>query len=150
MSKVSHQAKVFNMLKNANGPVPVEQLLSIEGLLPYKLSAYVLYAKIDFGAVIRAVRDGRRVVAYELVSSGSAPAPAPAAVAPKTRRSKPIPKPLVVETEELIVEDDPIVEPAPAKMIASASDVYDILDEIDSDVESFEDRSYAQSYLSMR
>lgn len=148
MSKVSHQAKVFNMLKNANGPVPVEQLLSIEGLLPYKLSAYVLYAKIDFGAVIRAVRDGRRVVAYELVSSGSTPAPA--AVAPKTRKSKPATKPLVVETEELIVEDDPIVEPAPAKMIASASDVYDILDEIDSDVESFEDRSYAQSYLSMR
>jgi len=147
MSKQSHQAKVYTMLKDANGPVTVEQLLSIPGLLPYKLSAYVLYAKIDFGAVIVPVRDGRKVIAYQMTDAGSgvpakktapvaAVAKAPKAVnTPKTKKTS-VSVPTVSETD---LKSDPIV--------SGSKKVVDILDEMDTDVASFEDRQFAEEFV---
>lgn len=153
MSKVSHQAKVYNMLKAANGPVTVEQLLTIEGILPYKLSAYVLYAKGDYGAVIRAVRDGRTVVAYEMTDAGTGvkaiPVKANAVSAtPKVAKAPKAPK----------VAKAPKIAKAPKatkKMIAPAPDIesmrndriVDILDEMDTSIEAFEDREFAEDYI---
>jgi hypothetical protein len=146
MSKQSHQAKVYTMLKDANGPVTVEQLLSIPGLLPYKLSAYVLYAKIDFGAVIVPVRDGRKVIAYQMTDAGAgvpaktapvaAVAKAPKAVkTPKTKKT-PVSVPTVPEVD---LKSDPIV--------SGSKKVVDILDEMDTDVASFEDRQFAEEFV---
>lgn len=158
MSKLSHQAKVYTMLKEAEGnPVSVEQLLSIEGLLPYKLSAYVLYAKIDFGAVIVPVRDGRKVTAYQMTDPGaglptkqpktavvakSAKAVKPAKTVKAVKQTKAKAKTVApvtavvatpqVEQEETSLKNDKIV---------------DILDEMDTDVASFEDRQFASEYV---
>lgn len=141
----SHQAKVYNMLKASNGPVTVEQLLSIEGLLPYKLSAYVLYAKIDYGAVIKPIRDGRKVTAYEMVDPGTGvgtqkakPVKTAVAKTPKTPKIKTaVPKtkktaPVVAKTPAFMPKDDKIV---------------DILDEMDTSVSSFEDREFAEDFV---
>ncbi len=143
MSKQSHQAKVYAMLKDANGPVTVEQLLTIEGLLPYKLSAYVLYAKGDFGAVIVPVRDGRKVIAYHMLDAGTgAPAKktAPVATVAKTPKAKKtavaVSVPTVPETD---LKSDPIV--------SGSKKVVDILDEMDTDVASFEDRQFAEEFV---
>lgn len=157
MSKVSHQAKVYNMLKEANGPVTVEQLLSIEGLLPYKLSAYVLYAKIDFGAVIKPIRDGRKVTAYELTDPGTGvPArktktvtakPVKTAKTPKVKAAavKPAKTPKTKKTVAVApvvneLENDPIVSSKNDKIV-------DILDEMDTSVASFEDREFAKEFV---
>ncbi len=144
MSKQSHQAKVYTMLKDANGPVTVEQLLSIPGLLPYKLSAYVLYAKIDFGAVIVPVRDGRKVIAYQMTDAGAgvpAKKTAPVAAAAKTPKT-PKPKKTSVSVPtvpEADLKSDPIV--------SGSKKVVDILDEMDTDVASFEDRQFAEEFV---
>ena len=144
MSKLSHQAKVYNMLLSAGlgNPVEVEKLLVIEGLLPYKLSAYVLYAKIDYGAVIQPVRDGRKVVAYQMVDAGNGvptrKTAAPAAVvtkAPKTPKVAKAPKTKAVAApvaKAPVMKDDKIV---------------DILDEMDTHVVSFEDREFAEEFV---
>lgn len=153
MSKVSHQAKVYNMLKAANGPVTVEQLLAIEGVLPYKLSAYVLYAKIDYGAVIRPIRDGRSVVAYEMTDAGTGVKTRPVKVKavsapPKVAKAPKAPK----------VAKAPKIAKAPKatkKMIAPSPDIesmrndriVDILDEMDTSTEEFEDREFAADYI---
>ena len=146
MSKQSHQAKVYTMLKDANGPVTVEQLLSIPGLLPYKLSAYVLYAKIDFGAVVVPVRDGRKVIAYQMTDPGAGvPANKTTTVAvaktskvPKTPKTKktPVSVPSISEAD---LKSDPIV--------SRSKKVVDILDEMDTDVASFEDREFAAEFV---
>lgn len=150
MSKVSHQAKVYNMLKEANGPVTVEQLLSIEGLLPYKLSAYVLYAKIDFGAVIKPIRDGRKVTAYELTDPGTG---VPARKT-KTVTTKPVKtaKPAKVAKAPKIAKPKktaPVVQPVSGDPIVSTKDdkIVDILDEMDTSVASFEDREFAKEFV---
>lgn len=159
MSKISHQAKVYNMLKEANGPVSVEQLLSIEGLLPYKLSAYVLYAKIDFGAVIKPIRDGRKVTAYEMTDAGTGvPArktktvavakPVKAAKVPKAKKTAVVKAAKVSKAKKAAVvapvvqelENDPIVSNKNDKIV-------DILDEMDTNVASFEDREFAKEFV---
>lgn len=140
MSKQSHQAKVYTMLKDANGPVTVEQLLSIPGLLPYKLSAYVLYAKIDFGAVIVPVRDGRKVIAYQMTDAGTgvpAKKTAPVAVAKTPKAKKTVVS--VPNVPEADLKSDPI--------LSGSKKVVDILDEMDTDVVSFEDRQFAEEFV---
>jgi len=147
----SHQAKVYNMLKASNGPVTVEQLLSIEGLLPYKLSAYVLYAKIDYGAVIRPIRDGRKVTAYEMVDPGTGvgtqkakpakPAKTVVAKTPKTPKTPKI-KTVVPKTKKTA----PVVTKTPAFM-PKDDKIVDILDEMDTSVSSFEDREFAEDFV---
>lgn len=145
MSKISHQAKVYNMLKEANGPVTVEQLLSIEGLLPYKLSAYVLYAKIDFGAVIKPIRDGRKVTAYEMTDAGTG-VPARKTKTAAVAVAKPVktPKVKAVKTPK-VAKAAPVVAAAPAVM--KDDKIVDILDEMDTNVASFEDRQFAEDFV---
>lgn len=144
MTKLSHQAKVYNMLKEAGGPVPVEQLLSIEGLLPYKLSAYVLYAKIDFGAVIQPIRDGRKVTAYELLDAGAG-IPARKTKTAKTVVAPVAPKAVKAPKAPKIVKAAPVVAAAPA--VVKDDKIVDILDEMDTDVSSFEDREFAAEFV---
>lgn len=136
MSKLSYQAKVYNMLKEVNGPVSVEQLLSIEGLLPYKLSAYILYAKIDFGAVIKPIRNGRKVTAYELVDAGNgiAARKTTAVKAPKAAKVKSAPK---VE----VVAADPVEKTLKSDKLA------DIVGQMENDVSLFEDRMFAEDFV---
>lgn len=147
MTKLSHQARVYNMLKEANGPVTVEQLLSIEGLLPYKLSAYVLYAKIDFGAVIQPIRDGRKVTAYQLLDAGAGiPArktKTAKTVAPKVAKAPTAPK--APKTKKTAVAAPVVAAPAPTVM--KNDKIIDILDEMDTDVASFEDREFAAEFV---
>ena len=146
MSKQSHQAKVYTMLKDANGPVTVEQLLSIPGLLPYKLSAYVLYAKIDFGAVIVPVRDGRKVIAYQMADAGAgvpAKTAAPVAVVAKTPKTPKAKKNTVAVSVPSVPEVDLKSDP----IVSRSKKVVDILDEMDTDVASFEDREFAAEFV---
>lgn len=148
MSKISHQAKVYNMLKEANGPVSVEQLLSIEGLLPYKLSAYVLYAKIDFGAVIKPIRDGRKVTAYEMTDAGTG-VPARKTKTAAVAVAKPVktPKVKAVKTPKAKkVVAAPVVAPV-SQPVMKDDKIVDILDEMDTNVASFEDRQFAEDFV---
>lgn len=144
MTKLSHQAKVYNMLKEAGGPVSVERLLSIEGLLPYKLSAYVLYAKIDFGAVIQPIRDGRKVTAYELLDAGAG-VPARKTKAAKTVAASVAPKAVKAPKAPKVVKAAPVVAAAPA--VVKDDKIVDILDEMDTDIASFEDREFAAEFV---
>lgn len=144
--------------------VEVDQLLAIEGLLPYKLSAYVLYAKIDYGAVISPVRDGRKVVAYQMLDAGNGlptrksvgvkaskqvktavkPTPVKTVVKPMKAVVKPMKtpaKPVVVVAAQVVdIEDDVIV-------VEKNDRIVDILDEMDTDVTSFEDREFAEDFV---
>jgi hypothetical protein len=60
--------KVLELMKNKNGRVSVDdaELLTLLGRLKYRMASYMSgirrRAKLD----VRAVRDGRKVVAYEL------------------------------------------------------------------------------------
>lgn len=154
MSAQSNQAKVYEMLKAANGPVSVDTLNEIEGIkggLEYRLSIYVWGAKKEYGAVIVPVRDGRKVTAYQLVDAGAGVVvkTPKAPKAPKAKKTTPVvaktpkaPKkaavsvPTVPETE---LKSDPIV--------SGSKKVVDILDEMDTDVASFEDRQFAEEFV---
>ncbi len=151
MSAQSNQAKVYEMLKAANGPVSVDTLNEIEGIkggLEYRLSIYVWGAKKEYGAVIVPVRDGRKVTAYQLVDAGAGVAvktpkapkakkTAPAVVkTPKAPKKVAVSVPTVPETE---LKSDPIV--------SGSKKVVDILDEMDTDVASFEDRQFAEEFV---
>jgi hypothetical protein len=52
----------------------------------------------------------------------------------------------VVELVNDPIENDPVSESSP-KMLASG--IVDVLDEIDSDVEAFEDQSFAREYVNL-
>jgi hypothetical protein len=54
--------------------------------------------------------------------------------------------PIVVELVNDPIENDPVSESSP-KMLASG--IVDVLDEIDSDVEAFEDQSFAREYVNL-
>lgn len=148
MSKLSHQAKVYNMLMSAGvgNPVEVEKLLAIEGLLPYKLSAYVLYAKIDYGAQIQPIREGRKVVAYQMMGAGTGvptrktvatPVVTKAVKTPKVAKTPVKTVPVMTESE---MKSDPIVPSSKKKIV-------DVLDEMDTNVISFEDRAFAEEFV---
>ncbi len=151
MSAQSNQAKVYEILKAANGPVSVDTLNEIEGIkggLEYRLSIYVWGAKKEYGAVIVPVRDGRKVTAYQLVDAGTGivtktskkQPKQPKAVTPKTPKIAKTPKTKVeapAKTE--VVDADPIV--------MKSKPVVDILDEMDTDVVSFEDREFAEDFV---
>jgi hypothetical protein len=113
------------------------------------LSAYVLYAKIDYGAVIQPIRDGRKVVAYQMLDSGNGLSTrkttanvtvtkvAKTPKAPKTVKSPVKSVPIVTESE---MKSDPIVQSSKKKIV-------DILDEMDTNVISFEDREFAEEFV---
>lgn len=128
----------------------------------YRVSNVLLDTKIFAGAIIKSVRDGRKVVGYELVNidemkqliaSGAFAASATKAVAkPKTTTVKTA----VTKTAKPVKAKK--VTPVPVRagdsldgimsaMAKSAKKPVNLLDEIDTDVEDFEDRQFAEAYI---
>ena len=132
----------------------------------YRVSNVLLDTKIFAGAVIKSVRDGRKVVGYELVNidemkqliaSGAFAASATKAVAkPKTttvktavaktaKATKPVKAKKVTPVPVRAGDSLDGIMSAMAK--SSAKKPVNLLDEIDTDVEDFEDRQFAQAYI---
>ena len=135
----------------------------------YRVSNVLLDTKIFAGAIIKSVRDGRKVVGYELVNidemkqliaSGAFASSANKAVAkPKTTTVKTV----VAKTAKAPKPAKPVkakkVTPVPvfagdsldgimnAMAKSSGKRPVNLLDEIDTDVEDFEDRQFAQAYI---
>lgn len=154
MTKSLQYVKVFETLQSAKGPVPVSTIKALDGIVPTRLSTYLWEIKKNTGFAVKANRDGRAVVSYELVGSGTAPvAKAPKAVAPKAVKAPKAAKaPKVVapkdvkakaKSKPMPVEADNIEDVMPQK----AAGVVDVLDSIDTDITDFEDRSYAANYV---
>ena len=118
------------------------------------------------GAVIKSVRDGRKVVGYELVNidemkkliaSGAFASSATKAVAkPKTttvktavaktaKAAKPVKAKKVTPVPVRAGDSLDGIMSAMAK--SSAKKPVNLLDEIDTDVEDFEDRQFAEAYI---
>ena len=132
----------------------------------YRVSNVLLDTKIFAGAVIKSVRDGRKVVGYELVNidemkqliaSGVFAASATKAVAkPKTttvktavaktaKAAKPVKAKKVTPVPVRAGDSLDGIMSAMAK--SSAKKPVNLLDEIDTDVEDFEDRQFAEAYI---
>ena len=132
----------------------------------YRVSNVLLDTKIFAGAVIKSVRDGRKVVGYELVNidemkqliaSGAFSATATKAVAkPKTatvktavaktaKTTKPVKAKKVTPVPVRAGDSLDGIMSAMAK--SSAKKPVNLLDEIDTDVEDFEDRQFAEAYI---
>jgi hypothetical protein len=137
----------------------------------YRVSNVLLDTKIFAGAIIKSVRDGRKVVGYELVNidemkqliaSGAFSATATKAVAkPKTVKVT-VPSNVAVQVggKKVVVaktakKAKPVPVPAGdslegimnAMAKSSAKKPVNLLDEIDTDVEDFEDREFAEAYI---
>ena len=129
----------------------------------YRVSNVLLDTKIFAGAIIKSVRDGRKVVGYELVNidemkqliaSGAFSATATKAVAkPKTttvktavsKTAKPVKAKKV--TPAPVPAGDSLDGIMNAMAKSSAKKPVNLLDEIDTDVEDFEDRQFAEAYI---
>ena len=132
----------------------------------YRVSNVLLDTKIFAGAVIKSVRDGRKVVGYELVNidemkqliaSGAFAASATKAVAkPKTttvktavaktaKAAKPVKAKKVTPVPVRAGDSLDGIMSAMAK--SSAKKPVNLLDEIDTDVADFEDRQFAEAYI---
>ena len=132
----------------------------------YRVSNVLLDTKIFAGAIIKSVRDGRKVVGYELVNidemkqliaSGAFSATATKAVAkPKTttvktavaktaKAAKPVKAKKVTPVPVRAGDSLDGIMSAMAK--SSAKKPVNLLDEIDTDVEDFEDRAFAEAYI---
>ena len=129
----------------------------------YRVSNVLLDTKIFAGAIIKSVRDGRKVVGYELVNidemkqliaSGAFSATATKAVAkPKTatvktavtKTAKPVKAKKVTPVPVRAGDSLDGIMNAMAK--SSAKKPVNLLDEIDTDVEDFEDRQFAEAYI---
>ena len=129
----------------------------------YRVSNVLLDTKIFAGAIIKSVRDGRKVVGYELVNidemkqliaSGAFAASATRAVA----------KPKTTTVKTAVAKTAKATKPVKAKKVtpvagdsldgimsamakSSAKKPVNLLDEIDTDVEDFEDRQFAEAYI---
>lgn len=150
MTKSLQYVKVFEALQNAKGPMTVSQVKAIDGIVPTRLSTYLWEIKKNTGFAVRANRDGRTVVSYELVGNGTAPV----VKAPVAKVTKPVvtktpvakaPKAKAKAVSKPVLEQDSI-EDAMAKMAKRKP--IDVLDEIDTTIEDFEDREYAKGYVS--
>ena len=129
----------------------------------YRVSNVLLDTKIFAGAIIKSVRDGRKVVGYELVNidemkqliaSGAFSATATKAVAkPKTttvktavaKTAKPVKAKKVTPAPVRAGDSLDGIMSAMAK--SSAKKPVNLLDEIDTDVADFEDRQFAEAYI---
>ena len=150
MTKSLQYVKVFEALQTAKGPMTVSQVKAIDGIVPTRLSTYLWEIKKNTGFAVRANRDGRTVVSYELVGNGTAPV----AKAPVAKVTKPVvtktpvakaPKAKAKAVSKPVLKQDSI-EDAMANMVKRKP--IDVLDEIDTNIEDFEDREYAKGYVS--
>lgn len=153
MTKSAQQyTKIFEVLQNAKAPVPVSTIRAIDGIVATRLSTYLWEIKKNTGFAVRANRDGRTVVSYELVGAGTAPVAKPAKVkavktakAPVAKATKPAKAKKATPVPVLAGDSLDGIMNAMAK--SSAKKPVNLLDEIDTDVEDFEDRQFAQAYI---
>lgn len=156
MSKSLQYVKVFEALQAANGPVTVSQVKAIPGIIPTRLSTYLWEIKKNTGFAVKANRDGRTVVSYELVGSGTAPVATPkVAKVTKVTTPKATPKAAVTATATKVskpkskakvateVEGDEFAMPK----VMNDNQVFDALDDLDTAVASMEDRQFAANYV---
>ena len=148
---VQQYTKIFEVLQNAKAPVPVSTIKAIDGIVPTRLSTYLWEIKKNTGFAVRANRDGRTVVSYELVGSGTAPVAKPAKVmavkpakAPVVKATKPV-KAKTVKAPAVPAGDS--LDGIMNAMAKSSKKPVDLLDEIDTTIEDFEDRAYASEYV---
>ena len=132
MAKNLQYVKVFEALQAAKGPMTVSQVKAIPGIVATRLSTYLWEIKKNTGFAVKSNRDGRTVVSYELIGSGTAPvaktATTKVAKAKAPKATKAVAAPVATEA----VTNDKIV---------------DVLDEMDTEIVDFEDREYAASYV---
>lgn len=148
---VQQYTKIFEVLQAANAPVPVSTIRAIDGIVATRLSTYLWEIKKNTGFAVRANRDGRTVVSYELVGSGTAPVAKPAKVmavkpakAPVVKATKPV-KAKTVKAPAVPAGDS--LDGIMNAMAKSSKKPVDLLDEIDTTIEDFEDRAYASEYV---
>jgi hypothetical protein len=148
---VQQYTKIFEVLQAANAPVPVSTIRAIDGIVATRLSTYLWEIKKNTGFAVRANRDGRTVVSYELVGAGTAPVAKPA----KVKAVKTVKAPVVKAAPVKAKKVTPVTMPAGdsldgimnAMAKSSAKKPVNLLDEIDTDVEDFEDRAFAEAYI---
>ena len=149
---VQQYTKIFEVLQNAKAPVPVSTIRAIDGIVATRLSTYLWEIKKNTGFAVRSNRDGRTVVSYELVGAGTAPVAKPAKVkavktakAPVVKATKPVKAKKV--TPVTMPAGDSLDGIMNAMAKSSAKKPVNLLDEIDTDVEDFEDRAFAEAYI---
>ena len=149
---VQQYTKIFEVLQAANAPVPVSTIRAIDGIVATRLSTYLWEIKKNTGFAVRSNRDGRTVVSYELVGAGTAPVAKPAKVkavktakAPVVKATKPVKAKKV--TPVTMPTGDSLDGIMNAMAKSSAKKPVNLLDEIDTDVEDFEDRAFAEAYI---
>jgi len=148
---VQQYTKIFEVLQNAKAPVPVSTIRAIDGIVATRLSTYLWEIKKNTGFAVRANRDGRTVVSYELVGAGTAPVAKPAKVkavkAPVVKAAKPVVVKAKKVTSVPVRAGDSLDGIMSAMAKSSAKKPVNLLDEIDTDVEDFEDRQFAEAYI---
>ena len=149
---VQQYTKIFEVLQTAKAPVPVSTIRAIDGIVATRLSTYLWEIKKNTGCAVRANRDGRTVVSYELVGAGTAPVAKPAKVkavktakAPVAKATKPVKVKKATPVPVLAGDSLDGIMNAMAK--SSAKKPVNLLDEIDTDVADFEDRQFAEAYI---
>jgi hypothetical protein len=149
---VQQYTKIFEVLQNAKAPVPVSTIRAIDGIVATRLSTYLWEIKKNTGFAVVANRDGRTVVSYELVGAGTAPVAKPAKVkavktakAPVVKAAKPVKAKKVTPVPVRAGDSLDGIMSAMAK--SSAKKPVNLLDEIDTEVEDFEDRQFAEAYI---
>ena len=148
---VQQYTKIFEVLQAANAPVSVSTIRAIDGIVATRLSTYLWEIKKNTGFAVRSNRDGRTVVSYELVGAGTAPVAKPAKVKAVKTAKAPVVKAASVKAKKVT----PVTMPAgdsldgimSAMAKSSAKKPVNLLDEIDTDVEDFEDRQFAEAYI---
>ena len=148
---VQQYTKIFEVLQNAKAPVPVSTIRAIDGIVATRLSTYLWEIKKNTGFAVRANRDGRTVVSYELVGAGTAPVAKPAKVkavkAPVEKAAKPVVAKAKKVTPVPVRAGDSLDGIMSAMAKSSAKKPVNLLDEIDTDVADFEDREFAEAYI---
>jgi hypothetical protein len=148
---VQQYTKIFEVLQAANAPVPVSTIRAIDGIVATRLSTYLWEIKKNTGFAVRSNRDGRTVVSYELVGAGTAPVAKPAKVKAVKTAKAPVAKAAPVKAKKVTPVPVPAGDSLDGIMNAmaksSAKKPVNLLDEIDTDVEDFEDRQFAEAYI---
>jgi len=148
---VQQYTKIFEVLQNAKAPVPVSTIRAIDGIVATRLSTYLWEIKKNTGFAVRANRDGRTVVSYELVGAGTAPVAKPAKVkavkAPVVKAAKPVVAKAKKVTPTPVPAGDSLDGIMNAMAKSSAKKPVNLLDEIDTDVADYEDREFAEAYI---
>ena len=148
---VQQYTKIFEVLQTANAPVSVSTIRAIDGIVATRLSTYLWEIKKNTGFAVRANRDGRTVVSYELVGAGTAPVAKAAKVKAVKTAKAPVVKAAPVKAKKVtpvpVRAGDSLDGIMSAMAKSSAKKPVNLLDEIDTDVEDFEDRQFAEAYI---